>query len=332
MFGADPEFFFMKKKRVIGCEKLISQDGEEGGEGKIIIDGVQAEMNIDPSTCRQLVGSRIKRLFDVAHDLIKDHKELSISVDPLVPITKRELGNLSDKAKFFGCTPSKNIYDERNVMPITDSSKYYFRSAGGHIHIGGGESRQRLLHENQKEYIKMMDIIVGNTCVLLDRDNGNIERRRVYGRAGEYRVPRHGLEYRTLSNFWLRDYVLVSFVLGLTRIAFSLVTSKLEDKTRFADKIFKAVDQELIRKAINDNDFDLAMQNFLQIKDILEEIIPNEEYEMTLCKNNMQHFLTFVNNGIDHYFSKDVIKNWKDFSVDYFYENDGWENFLMAKV
>lgn len=327
LFGADPEFFFTKRNRVIGCEKLIPTNGIKlENSGSLIIDGVQAELNISPQSCRQIFASNFKEILDLSSDLIKDKKELKISSKSLLPISKAELGNLSDKAKYFGCTPSKNIYDEKNIMPIKDSSKYYFRSAGGHIHIGG-DIRVKLMHDNQKEFIKMMDIIVGNTCVLLDRDEGNIERRKIYGRAGEYRVPKHGLEYRTLSNFWIRDYVLMSFVLGITRLAFSLTVNKLEGKNDFADKICKAVNQNDIRTAINNNDFDLAMSNFLKILPIIEEISPVDD-NYTLHKGNSKQFLKLVKRGINKYFSEDIVRNWENFDTVLPMVNDGFENFI----
>jgi hypothetical protein len=353
--GCDPEFFFLKNGRVIGSERVLSVDGEEyegrwGRAGKMIIDGVQAEINPIPDTCRQTLSYRIGSAFEKTKELMeahKDAKELEISIDPLVPITPAELGDLSDKAKFFGCTPSKNIYDEKNIMPIQDSSKYYFRSAGGHIHLGCSNVAEA--HKNAENIVKMLDILVGNTCVLVDRHEGNVERRKLYGRAGEYRTPKHGIEYRTPSNFWLENYIMTSFVFGLARLSMRIMDSSNfkqaeydengnhngEFKTLpdFAQEIFDAVDQEKIREAINNNDAVLAMENFKKIIPILERIVPSNMREYVLDVNSIPQFLHFVKKGKEYFFGKvsssKVIANWIATIRNMGY---GWEEFLARTV
>ena len=55
--GCDPEFFLKDKEgSTIGSEKFIPKGGIRVGGSKFIIDGVQAELNPAPSTCRALLG------------------------------------------------------------------------------------------------------------------------------------------------------------------------------------------------------------------------------------------------------------------------------------
>ena len=82
---------------------------------------------------------------------------------------------------------------------------------------------QKALHEDPLLAVKILDIVVGNTCVIMDRAPSQVERRKVYGRAGEYRLPAHGIEYRTLSNFWLRSYQLTHLVFSLARFAINIL-------------------------------------------------------------------------------------------------------------
>jgi len=68
----------------------------------------------------------------------------------------------------------------------------------GHIHIG---------YENPDTdtsiaIIQAMDLFLGVSSILLDDDT---ERRVMYGKAGAYRFKKYGVEYRTLSNFWIKD-------------------------------------------------------------------------------------------------------------------------------
>jgi hypothetical protein len=150
-----------------------------------------------------------------------------------------------------------------NAASLVDPEKYRIRSAAGHIHLGDASgsttsSQWAALHSPDR-LVPILDIIVGNTCVLLDRDPGNVERRRVYGRAGEYRTPPYGIEYRVLSNFWLRSYSLMSFVMSLSRFAVGLLTATIHNGGRkgvnYEAELLKLVNMDDIRRAINENDF-----------------------------------------------------------------------------
>ena len=46
------------------------------------------------------------------------------------------------------------------------------------------------------------------------------KRRELYGKAGAYRVKPYGVEYRVLSNFWLKSPALMQWVYDNTILAF----------------------------------------------------------------------------------------------------------------
>lgn len=328
--GSDPEFFYMKDGKVLSSELVLPKEGISTHHGKVTIDGVQAEINPQAHTCRQLHAIRIGTCISNANNMCKDGA--SISFDPLVPIELPVLDKLSDKAKFFGCTPSYNVYDNDNKMSIADSSKYPFRPAGGHLHFGHqNRDDYKTIFKNLKVLIPMFDIIVANTCVLIDRHEGNKERRRCYGRAGEFRTPKHGIEYRTLSNFWLKSYPLMSLVFGLGRMAMDIINSSTT-KDNFVKEIMKAVDIKDVRNAINNNDFDLALKNFSKIKPILERIMTSQH---PLHAGNMKQFLYFVGkvkkSGLEYWFKGDRVSYWSGIAngnnLGY-----GWEEFVANTV
>lgn len=330
--GADPEFFFMEKGEVLGAEKVLDKKGILLGDGKVIIDGVQAELNPEASYCREILANRIGRLIHSSVELCK--KGVTLSFDPLVPISLNSLNSLSDKAKHFGCTPSYNVYKDMPVG-ITDSSQYPFRPAGGHIHLGHIDNpKAKSVLNDPNTIVPLLDIIVGNTCVLLDRHEGNVERRKNYGRAGEFRTPKHGLEYRTLSNFWLTSYPLMSFVFGMARMAVEIVmcSVKGDKENDFVARIMSAVDQQDIIRAINNNDFDLALKNFSKIRPILSDILKENEYP--LSKSVMLDFLYFVSkikrSGLSYWFKEDPTKVWVDVAT--VGRGWGWEQFLELAV
>ena len=329
--GADPEFFFSNKGVIIGSEKIIPKDGLGNRDAynnplppRVVRDGIQAEINPEPRACRQQLGSEIARCL---HEAFVKTKESKVKLDfrQLIKVDKKEFDSLSPESKVFGCTPSYNIYTKEaskiGVNPLT----YLYRSAGGHIHLGNiGEEMKATLKDVDK-LIPMLDIILGNTCVLIDRDPGNIERRKVYGKAGEFRDTSYGAEYRVLSNFWLIDYKLMGFVMGMARFAVMILLHSTKTDN-YEKLILDSVNEKDIQKAINDNDFNLAMKNFRKIMPI---IIKMNDRLYPLNQNNMREFLYFVEKGIDYWFNKDPIIGWNDRLL---HGQRGWESFLEHTV
>ena len=346
MFGCDPEFFFEKKGQIIGSEKIIDIEkglnikktgtytGSTSGlkESKFVVDGVQAELNPKPDTCRARLGNEISQCFRTLYEKMKEDKDLCINFLPTVEIKKEELMSLNEKSRVFGCSPSKNIdKNSRNIVSLRDPKTYKYRSAGGHIHLGEANNYDNV-HIAMKEperIVNIMDIIVGNTCVLIDRDPGNKERRKVYGRAGEYRTPKYGLEYRTLSNFWLRSYPLMSFVMSLSRLSVSIIANSMPGRD-FEKDLLDCVDIKKVRKAINRNDFKLAWDNFQAIKPfIARTIIPEGGDSFPLTTSNLNAFEFFVSKGIDFWFKENPIEHWMKIPEGH---TCGWENFLKNTV
>ena len=338
-FGADPEFFFTKGKEVIGSEKILKGDIEARDEyntpyGKVIIDGVQAELNPAPSSCREAFATNLSQCFREVANLTKKDKNLNVSFTQVVTVGKKEFDSLSDDSKKFGCAESQNVYNKKSSITV-DPNVYRKRSAGGHIHMGANAgSPLRKVLETTDVLIPIMDLIVGNTCVLIDRNPDNKERRKNYGRAGEFRVQPHGMEYRTLSNFWLQSYQLMSFVMGLSRLAVSIVADSNTDsygrgdKTEdFAKNLLKLVDRKKVEEAINNNNFVLAYSNFIKIQKYLFDIVGTNTNNFPLNSENVDDFKYFIKKGVNHWFKQDPLEHWLRPPI-----GNGWENFLHTTV
>lgn len=332
-FGSDPEVFIKKtittKKgnkvtRIVGSERLLPEEGINVGEqawtqrGKIVRDGVQVELNPDCEPCRANSGNNIQALFKKLREEINKKKDMKICFDQVVTVTKKELMSLSPKSRQFGCMPSYNFYDTKEFKAgiEVDPMKYLKRSGGGHLHLGGyGENATDDVSKALRDYgkiIPLLDLIVGNTCVLLDRNPLNAERRKVYGRAGEFRMPKYGVEYRTLSNFWLRDYQLYSMVTGLARTAVSILANSTAKKD-FNAEIMALVDIKEVQKAINDNDFDLAKKNWDKIKHYIADNVVYGSYCRTITPENIELIDYFIEKGLDYWFTKNdqkILDNW----------------------
>lgn len=320
MLGCDPEFFLKRKSdgKVIGSELLIDKkQGINSGRGKVIVDGVQVEINPSPSNCRASLGNSIVSCFAVLKQQMDIKGEFTADFSTTVELTKEELDKLHEDSRKFGCAPSLNAQTGKTSVIAVKGEDHMYRSAGGHIHIGTG----KLTDEQVIRLTFMMDILVGIPCVLLDRDPGNIERRKIYGRASEYRLPPHGYEYRTLSNFWLRGYPLMSMVFGFTKVASWAGT--FYDNTRayspqynsksFYDAIMATVDIKEVEDAINNNDFKLAYKIWNSVEPIWKEVVGSFDAEtIGFNRDNIHKFHYLVWKGIDEFFPKDrdIVEYW----------------------
>lgn len=348
--GCDPEFFFTYKEKIIGSELIIPENGENIPVSynpskipfRIIRDGVQAEINIPSNTCRDIVAGNISTTFShIKNEVIKKNtiKDLNVSFKQLVKVTKPQMKKLSEASRKFGCSPSKSIYGEAIDISSINTDEYRYRAAGGHIHLGTngamkGSGLYKALKEDVERTVVMLDIICGNTLVLVDRDKGNIERRKVYGRAGEYRTPEHGIEYRTPSNFWLHCKPLMSLTFGLARLAVALMADLKNNETYY--KAFTdAVSMQDIQSAINNNDYKLALSNFKKIEPLLLQVVGDGQYgRYPINSSNIKKFYKFVKNvktiGLTYYFPTNPLDHWSMRSDSMYY--CGFNDFLSKKV
>lgn len=339
-FGCDPELFFRKNGKIIESSEVLPEEGLHQTRGdytvvenigsKITIDGVQVELNPQPYHCRAYVGNEISRCFNKLRKEID--KEVEIDFSQMIKLKPKELAAMSDRAKRFGCAPSYNAHKNGAKSKITvDPRVYGGRSAGGHIHIGSNSPRNTKLLEvlNQPlRVVPMLDIIVGNTCVMIDRNPANKERRKHYGRAGEYRTPSFGIEYRTLSNFWLQSYQLMSLVMGLARLAVSIV-EKSTDTDNYEKEIRDVISMKQVEKAINNNDFNLAYSNFKKIEPILLGMIASYDNMMPFNNNTIRYFHHFISKPLNYWFPEKPLEHWMKLPEGH---DNGWESWLNSKV
>lgn len=253
--GSDPELFFVKDGEVVPSNLVVPAEGSN----RVIRDGFQGELNPLGNSCRQTAGSNLAFAFLEAVRLARAvGAEVSMRVGHVIGDDAWSKTPLMMRR--FGCNPTLNS-SETNPKRVT-GLRERFRAAGGHIHVG--YTKTKLMSDINK-IVEVMNIVVGNTCVLVDRDPDNARRRINYGRAGEYREKPYGLEYRVLSNFWLKSYTLWSMASILVRNSLAIHNAGL------SDELISRFDIKKVRQAINENDFELARENFLILSDFLKE-------------------------------------------------------------
>jgi hypothetical protein len=248
--GADPEVFV--KSRETGA--IVSSIGLIGGtkanprpagKGFLQEDNVLAEFNIQPCITRDSFVENVTQQMR-ALDLVLRESGNTIHLASSHTFELEYLKRQGMKALKFGCNPSFNAYTgEENPSPSGELSG--FRTASGHLHLGihayTGDHRMAF------ELVKSMDIHLGLPSVALDDDR---ERRKLYGQAGACRLKEYGVEYMTLSNFWLSSQALKEWVYIQSVKAAGLV----EDVPKL-HTIIPAVE---IQRIINEYDVKAAME------------------------------------------------------------------------
>lgn len=324
--GADPEVFLARGNRVVGSELYIPEQGLSIGEaGKVVRDGVQVELHPVPSTCRESFAYYLGHcLTGLAAEIAeRSNEEIGVSFRQVVNISKAELDKLSDLSRRLMCDPSFNAYRNRTVN-VKDN--FRMRSAAGHLHFGIGKAHRIIREEDEaKLTAKVFDCLIGLACILLDRDPNAARRRKLYGRAGEYRTPPHGFEYRVPSNFWLRSNALLSLMFGLGRMAIDVRNSLYYTRsypssgmveTDFTKELLGAVDLKKVEKAINTNDFQLAKEQWTGVAQFIDTYVGGS-YSGLSSGAPLRVFAEFADaveaKGIETFFPDDPIDYWRKY-------------------
>lgn len=348
--GCDPEMFLSKGGKIVESSEFVPAEGvmdhsKYSAKPAIVRDGVQVELNPSPSMCRAAVVNQVGRLIV---DLSKQAGEKGgdISFEPVVHLSKDDMEKLSEAARKLGCLPSKNLHDSSATVKV--GSDFRTRSAGGHIHIG-----LSIYNKQPERLVALMDVLLGNTQVMIDRSPDAAERRKTYGRAGEFRLPPHGVEYRTLSNWWLISSQMMSFVMGMTRLAThiwlqaSTPTAKPSSYKSSngqwdsfgtqlngwdpARALLDRVDLVQIAKAINENDLELAKKNWVPVRDFIDQHVPPMEAGLDTGKlNNFDYFLSEIETkGLKRWFPLDPVEHWSSIGEGH---GIGWEAWIEQCV
>lgn len=201
LLGCDPELFLQDAVGAlhssigrIGGSKYHPRPLEELGEGFIVSeDNVAVEFGVPPAATMDEWNNNINTTIAYLEEKMQQYHglhftKLSSAVFPLSELEHPD-------ALVFGCEPDFNAWTGK-VNPRPSATNQALRSAGGHIHFG-----VELEEKDKIQLVKFADLYLGVPSVILDSDG--VERRQLYGKRGAYRIKPYGVEYRTLSNFWV---------------------------------------------------------------------------------------------------------------------------------
>ena len=283
MLGTDPEFVLLESGVPISAINRVPGDKKNRhhvGQNDFYYDNALAECSVEPSRDRNHFVSNIKIALQQYSGVVRP---ATLGLIAAVHFSQKELDH--PEAMKIACDPERCAYtldevnreDAENLLQSTT-----LRTAGGHIHVGSEIIKQG---RNALFATRMFDLFLGTASIFIDKDPTSLERRKLFGRAGRYRKPDHGVEYRTLSNFWLASPAHVGFIWDMSEFVVDFVTNQ-----KHLD--FWEVDEETLADddAWNQDDFDPANCHVCYGYDVhsLREAIDEHD------KSKGQEFLDFV--------------------------------------
>lgn len=258
--GSDPEVFLRdKNNNLVNALEIIP--GDKGNpfataHGSVQPDNILAEFNSLPS---YNLAEFVKNHQLILSDLKDIIAPLDLQLD-FVASALAEESLLSDiRTRIAGCEPDFNVWFCKSFkkhfnMKANKPANYWatnVRAAGGHLHISFDQADNDRNFNNRFKFVKALDYALGVPSVIHDPDQ---QRRKYYGKAGAFRPkdikrddPYNGIEYRTLSNFWLKSEELMAWVYGrVVEVYENLeeLSSKAEYYSDSIQKIINSGDSE----------------------------------------------------------------------------------------
>lgn len=274
--GSDPEIFVTDEKDTLipAFEFLGGKKDTKvrtvNGNSPVYWDGFQAEFETLAGSC---LDNQCYYVYEGMNAVLraarKYNKKAKLSLKTVMEIPSKLLQESKDEHVALGCMPSFNAYDMHG-QSVENGRDMPIRSTGGHIHFGLFDV-DTIKKEQYIGMVKALDAILGVACVSLFAEYDNAARRQYYGLAGEYRLPKHGLEYRPLSNAWLAHPFITNIVFMLARKAMMV------GKVGLLEKVWDATEKETI-DCINNHDVEKAREILKRNKDSFIEILEASVY------------------------------------------------------
>jgi hypothetical protein len=245
LIGCDPELFLKNPNN----DFYVSAHGRIQGDkrfplkvnnGAVQVDGTALEFNIDPAKSREEFVGNVTSVWGQLCDMVPGYR---VVPDSVAVYEEAYFANLPNQVKELGCDPDYDGWTGRvNKKPDCNLP---MRTAAGHIHIGWGEDFDIYSEKHFDlccDLAQHLDYYLGIYSLLWDRDD---QRRQMYGGPGCFRPKPYGIEYRTLSNAWLRSIDLMEWVYD----------AAVEGVTSFLNGGFKPVEEhgDLARSIIQSN-------------------------------------------------------------------------------
>lgn len=210
LVGCDPEVFVKRNGVFQSAWNLIVGDKKNPQKvrnGAVQVDGMALEFNIDPAHTEDEFCFNVQDVFATMCKMVPEYEVVAV---PVAHFTEEYMKLQPAAALELGCDPDYNAWS--GMVNVKPNGQRPMRTASGHIHIGwtNGESLDDANHVNRCNMVgRQMDFYLALPSLVYDSDK---QRREMYGKGGCVRYKPYGVEYRTLSNAWLRSETLMRWV------------------------------------------------------------------------------------------------------------------------
>jgi hypothetical protein len=249
--GSDPEVFLQDQAGnpvsaigYINADKWNPMQIPDMPEGYTLQeDNVSLEYGVPPASSADEFVLHINSVMTKSKEYLPN---LSFSKLSCIIFPESQMND--PRAHIFGCEPDFDAWT-KDVNKKPNPPHPLMRSAGGHIHV-----------ETQKDaldVIRAMDLFLGVPSVLMD--DGEM-RKQLYGKAGAFRAKPYGVEYRTLSNFWIFNDDLIRWVWNNTQRALDSVG--VVDVSAEQERILRSInnsDKKLAKKLVKEYDLEVLL-------------------------------------------------------------------------
>jgi hypothetical protein len=222
--GTDPEVFLYCGGKPVSAHGVIpgtKRRPHKVDGGAVQVDGMALEFNTIPSSTYEGFAISIDKVLGELKKMIPEGHDLRFN--SVASFGAEYIEAQPNEAKALGCDPDFDAYIEGPNDPPDASSS--FRTAAGHVHLGWTKGVDPFDPDhfiNCCILARQLDWYLGMPSVILDP--AGVHRRQLYGKAGTFRPKSYGMEYRTLSNFWLAKPELIAWVFGSATLAFRVLT------------------------------------------------------------------------------------------------------------
>jgi hypothetical protein len=314
--GSDPEFWVVGKNGLVPSwerfkkkENLKRGDFEVDGSSRIrvpYVDGFQAEVQAIPAGCIDSLTEGLYAKLQTAQEYLLSSEKITFDtvqdVTPWLRGGEKEVGD--GQLLELGCTPSKNVY---GLEPIrVDGATLPWRPAGYHMHF-----QTKLKEMALERAVRMLDAVAGVMSVSVFQGMEDPRRRTIYGRAGEYRTPKHGLEWRVLSSAVMVHPAVHHLMWNMARAAFVMAKAGWEG-------IWDASEEET-RETVDFLDVDQAKRALERNKDLVQGLLrsmygyrfgnPGTVKNEKIVKKGWEFILSGAKQHME--VGEDAIKNWR---------------------
>lgn len=297
IIGCDPEFFLKDKETGKHVSAYDMIDGDKTNplkvnKGAVQVDGMALEFNIDPARTPEEFDENICTVLSQLRDMIDDRYEFDFV--PVAHFGKEYIDAQPEKARELGCEPDYNAYTcEANPRPNGDLG---IRTAAGHIHIGwtNGINPEDEGHlEACRMLTRQLDYSLLIGSLFWDMDE---ERRSMYGQAGAFRPKHYGVEYRPLSNVWVKNRDLRMTVFNTTKMS---AKNLLDGHTKYpknAELIrVNSYLKDLINYIKNNNNVVTSLQYLYPYKMLIADYVSRNGD----IYNNNKKYIEWLNRPLD---------------------------------